>query len=96
MTLTDDSEITDDSDSHSEDDTDAMEFDGINTESCFDDNYVHEHKTHIHTILTDFSEMLQAEDFTDYSPFPSKCFALLHLLIHSPRPLVSEHLQIYA
>ena len=34
--------------------------------------------------------MTQAENLQDdYYPFPSKLFALLYLLVNSPRPLVS-------
>ena len=38
-----------------------------------------------------FEEILRVPiDEDDFSPFPSKMFAVMYLLIHSPRPMVKH------
>ena len=45
--------------------------------------------TTLHQLLTE-SEGNDANSLRDYSPFPSQIFALLFMLVHSPRPIVSS------
>ena len=46
-----------------------------------------------HTVMTliflEFFENLESSTNASYYPFPSKIFALLYFLVHSPNPVVS-------
>ena len=51
----------------------------------------------IHINCVDITNLFDAGlEGRDFSPFPSKIFALLYFMLHSPRPMVSYHYSYYS
>lgn len=57
------------------------------------------HKT-VTIIVYLIDNIFAAEDFmvndSEFAPFPSKVFALLFMLVHSPHPIVSDLICVHA